>query len=310
MSDARGARAERRAAIASRAAQTAPVGGRPRCSLSLAVNAATGPAGNEQQASSQHPSVRQDGRTATPSLTPAGSLSHALRAPLEDRAALITANELLRYRPVDDVYEEWLDRVAELVRATGGSPAPSAPLRRTPPRAGNEAPGPYQPPPLQEDAMAPRRVAPGRNPLRQAPAQQERSCQEVPRPQEAARALPAPAPARQDPALLPAAAHGDPQGQALPRPKPPVATAGCRAYTTELRSVAWPGKFKPNLPPRYDGTTDPAEFLQLYELGIEAASGDEKVMANLFPMAPNSGARTWLLNLAPGTISSWDQMRT
>src|SRR3954468_18475038 len=209
MSDARRARAERRAAIASRVAQTAPVGGRPRRSPSPTVNAATGPAENEQQASSQHPSVRQDGRTATPSLAPAGSSSRALRTPLEARAALIAANELLRYRPVDDIYEEWLDRVAELVHAAGGSPAPSALLRRTPPRAGNEVPGAYQPPPLQEDAMAPRCVAPGRNPPRQAPAQQERSCQEVPRPQEVARALPAPArhdpapaPARQDPALL------------------------------------------------------------------------------------------------------------
>ena len=44
---------------------------------------------------------------------------------MEARAALIAANELLHYRPVDDVYEEWLDRVAELVRATGGSLAPS-----------------------------------------------------------------------------------------------------------------------------------------------------------------------------------------
>src|SRR3954470_17581209 len=164
MSNARRARAERRAAIASRVVQTAPVGGRPRHSPSLAVNAATGPAGNEQQASSQHPSVRRDGRTATPSLTPAGSSSHALRAPLEARAVLIAANELLRYRPVDDVYEEWLDRVAELVRAAGGSPAPSAPLRRTPPRAGNEAQGAFQPPPLQEDVVAPRCVAPVRNP--------------------------------------------------------------------------------------------------------------------------------------------------
>src|SRR3954463_15488252 len=205
MSDARRARAERRAAIASRITQTAPVSGRPRRSPSPAVNAATGPAGNEQRASSQHPSVRQDGRTATPSLTPAGSSSRALRAPLEARAALIAANELLRYRPVDDIYEEWLDRVAELVR--------------TPPPVGNEAPGAFHPPPFQEDAMAPRRAAPGRNPLRHAPAQRERSCQEVPRPQEAARALPAPArrdsapaPARQDPALLPAAAQGDPQG--------------------------------------------------------------------------------------------------
>ena len=81
-----------------------------------------------------------------------------------------------------------------------------------------------------------------------------------------------------------------------------MATAGCRAFTTELRTVAWPGKFKPDLPPRYDGTADPAEFLQLYELGIEAANGDEKVMANWFPMDLKDGARTWLLNLAPGTI--------
>ena len=59
-----------------------------------------------------------------------------------------------------------------------------------------------------------------------------------------------------------------------------MATAGCRAFTLELRSVVWLGKFKPDLPPRYNGTPDPAEFLQLYELSIEAANGDEKVKAN------------------------------
>ena len=112
MSDARRARAERRAALASRIAQTAPFGGRPHRSPSPAVNAATGPAGDERQASSQHPSVRQDGRTATPSLAPAGSSSRTLRAPMEARAALIAANKLLRYRSIDDVYKEWLDRVA------------------------------------------------------------------------------------------------------------------------------------------------------------------------------------------------------
>ena len=55
---------------------------------------------------------------------------------------------------------------------------------------------------------------------------------------------------------------------------------------------------------------DPIEFLQLYELGIKAANGDEKVMANWFPMALKDGARTWLLNLPPGSISSWDEMRS
>ena len=52
------------------------------------------------------------------------------------------------------------------------------------------------------------------------------------------------------------------------------------------------------------------EFLQLYELGIEAANRDEKVMAKWFPMALKDGAHTWLLNLPPGSISSWDEMRS
>ena len=55
-----------------------------------------------------------------------------------------------------------------------------------------------------------------------------------------------------------------------------MTTAGCRAFTPKLRSVAWPGKFKPDLPPRYDGTPDPVEFLQLYELSIEAATATIK----------------------------------
>ena len=70
------------------------------------------------------------------------------------------------------------------------------------------------------------------------------------------------------------------QGQATHQQRVPVATAGCRAFTPKLCSVAWLGKFKPDLPPRYDGTPDPAEFLELYKLSIEAANGDEKVMAN------------------------------
>ena len=71
-----------------------------------------------------------------------------------------------------------------------------------------------------------------------------------------------------------------------------MATAGCHAFTTELRNVAWPGKFKPDLPPRYDGMVDPAEFLQLYKVGIEAANRDKKIMTNWFPMALKDGART------------------
>ena len=106
------------------------------------------------------------------------------------------------------------------------------------------------------------------------------------------------------------AARGPHQDQAPPPKWAPATTAGCRAFTLELRSVAWPGKFKPDLPPCYDSTADPVEFLQLYELGIEAANRDEQFMANWFPMVLKDGARTWLLNLPPGSISSLDEMRS
>ena len=46
---------------------------------------------------------------------------------MEARAALLAANELLRYRPVDDLYEEWLDRVAELAPSGGCSCSPRRP---------------------------------------------------------------------------------------------------------------------------------------------------------------------------------------
>ena len=106
MADTRRARVERQAVLAARVAQIAPVGGPPRRSPSPTANAATGPAGNEQQASLLHPSVRRDGHTATPSLTPVDSSSHACRAPMDVQAALLMACELLLYRPVDDLYED------------------------------------------------------------------------------------------------------------------------------------------------------------------------------------------------------------
>ena len=50
--------------------------------------------------------MRHDGRTATPSPTPAVSSSHTHCAPTDAQAALLMAHELLRYRPVDDLYED------------------------------------------------------------------------------------------------------------------------------------------------------------------------------------------------------------
>ena len=54
-----------------------------------------------------------------------------------------------------------------------------------------------------------------------------------------------------------------------------MSAVGFRTFTPQLRRGVWPFKFKPELPPRYEGIPDPVEFLQLYSSSIEAANGDD-----------------------------------
>lgn len=44
--------------------------------------------------------------------------------------------------------------------------------------------------------------------------------------------------------------------------------------------MTWPPKFRPDVPQKYDGFTNPIEFLQVYGTAIQVAGGAEKFMAN------------------------------
>ena len=54
--------------------------------------------------------------------------------------------------------------------------------------------------------------------------------------------------------------------------------------------MTWPGRFNPDVPVKYDGTTNPVEFLQVYSTAVQATGSGEKVMANWFAMVlkPNA----------------------
>jgi hypothetical protein len=80
---------------------------------------------------------------------------------------------------------------------------------------------------------------------------------------------------------------------------------GFAALAGPLRRVAWPPRFKPDTEARYDGTSDPVEFLQRYAADVRAAGGDGRVMANWFPAATKGEPRGWLGRLPPRSISSW-----
>jgi hypothetical protein len=88
----------------------------------------------------------------------------------------------------------------------------------------------------------------------------------------------------------------------------PLAGVGCVALADHLRVTSWPSKFRPHLPEKYDGTSNPSEFLQVYVTAITAVGGNTAVMATYFHVALSGPARTWLMNLAPRSIYSWEEL--
>jgi hypothetical protein len=80
---------------------------------------------------------------------------------------------------------------------------------------------------------------------------------------------------------------------------------GFVALAGPLRRTTRPPRFRPDIGARYDGTSDPVEFLQQYAANIQAAGDDGHVMANWFMMATKGEAHRWLCRLPPRFISSW-----
>jgi hypothetical protein len=72
--------------------------------------------------------------------------------------------------------------------------------------------------------------------------------------------------------------------------------------------VSWPPKFRPHLLEKYDGTSNPSEFLQVYVAAITAAGGNTAVIATYFHVAFSVLARTWIMNLTPGSVYSWEEL--
>ena len=83
---------------------------------------------------------------------------------------------------------------------------------------------------------------------------------------------------------------------------------GYAALADHLRPVTWPPKFRPHLLEKYDGMTNPSEFLQVYVTAITAAGGNTAVMPSYFHVALTGLARTWLMNLTPGSVYSWEEL--
>jgi transglutaminase/protease-like cytokinesis protein 3 len=77
----------------------------------------------------------------------------------------------------------------------------------------------------------------------------------------------------------------------------------------DMKRVRCPVNFMPSGFEKYDGSTNSAEWLEVYQLAIEAARGDSYIMANYLLFCLSSSKRTWLLGLPAGSVRSWNHLR-
>jgi hypothetical protein len=54
----------------------------------------------------------------------------------------------------------------------------------------------------------------------------------------------------------------------------------------------------------YDTSSNPEEFIYVYQTIIEVVGGDDRVKASFLPMTLSGAARSWLMNLPEGSIDS------
>jgi hypothetical protein len=73
-----------------------------------------------------------------------------------------------------------------------------------------------------------------------------------------------------------------------------------------LRQVRWPYKFKTGNIDRYDGSSNLEESIQVYQTIVDATRGDDRIKANFLSTSLTDAARSWLINLLEGSITSWD----
>jgi hypothetical protein len=99
-----------------------------------------------------------------------------------------------------------------------------------------------------------------------------------------------------------------PMGHATRSPSSPGTGGECAVLAPHLQMVVWPPKFWPHLLEKYDGPINPAEFLQIYASSILATGGNEVIMTNYFPVALTGTVRSWLINLPPWSLYSWEEL--
>ena len=79
-------------------------------------------------------------------------------------------------------------------------------------------------------------------------------------------------------------------------------------FTDEVMQHQFPEGFKPVNIEQYDGTTDPAVWIEDFLLHIHMARGDDLHAIKYLPLKLKGPTRHWLNNLPENSIGSWEDL--
>jgi hypothetical protein len=84
---------------------------------------------------------------------------------------------------------------------------------------------------------------------------------------------------------------------------------GFPTFSSRLRNLLLPEKFKPLGITKYDAKQDPVQWLRCYALSIENAGGNNDTKCLYFPFCLDQAPLTWLESLDKYSIDKWDQLK-
>jgi hypothetical protein len=79
-------------------------------------------------------------------------------------------------------------------------------------------------------------------------------------------------------------------------------------FIDEVMEHKFPKDFKPINIEQYDGTTDPAIWIEDFLLHIHMANGDDLHAVKFLPLKLKGIARHWLTSLPENSIGSWEEL--
>jgi hypothetical protein len=76
-----------------------------------------------------------------------------------------------------------------------------------------------------------------------------------------------------------------------------------------LQVSPWPANFRAGAYPKYNGSTDPAQYIMSYQVAVASFGGDDSTMVKSFIIELEGPALTWYTRLPPLSIDSWRSLR-